>query len=136
MIFLPFGKKKSIEDFIKGIRKDTLATILEAAKSTHPKEFAAILRAEDKVISEILLLPGTLSGEQSALFKLHMLPVDFSVVGTAHSHPSPNFNPSGADLAFFQRFGFIHIIAAYPYYEGTWAAWDFYGNRIDLKVVE
>ncbi len=135
MISLLF-KKKKIEDMIKGIRKETLSTILEASKSTHPKEFAAILRAVEKVITEILLLPGTLSGESSALFKLHMLPIDFSVVGTAHSHPSPNFHPSGADLALFQRFGFLHIIAAYPYNENSWAAWDFYGNRIWLEVVD
>jgi proteasome lid subunit RPN8/RPN11 len=129
-------KKKKIEDLIKGIKRETLETILEASKSSYPNEFGAILRAEDKVITEILLLPGTLSGERSALFKLHMLPIDFSVVGTAHSHPSGNFHPSGADLTLFQRFGFIHIITARPYDENSWAAWDLGGNRIDLKVID
>jgi len=133
---LLFKKDKKIEDRIRGIRKDTLDTILEASKSSYPKEFGAVLRAEDKVITEILLLPGTLSGEQSAIFRLHMLPIDFTVVGTAHSHPSRSFHPSGTDLGFFQRFGFIHIITAYPYGEDSWAAWDFYGNKIELKVIE
>jgi proteasome lid subunit RPN8/RPN11 len=128
--------KSGYEDRVKGIRRDTLETILEASKSCYPNEFAAILRAEEKIITEILLLPGTLSGEQSALFKLHMLPIDFSVVGTVHSHPSNNFHPSGADLALFQRFGFIHIITATPYNERSWATWDFYGNSLRLEVIE
>lgn len=129
-------KKKKIEDFIVGLKKETLTTILEASKSSYPNEFAAILRAENKVITEILLLPGTISGEQSALFKLHMLPIDFSVVGTVHSHPSDSYYPSGADLRLFQRFGFIHIITARPYNNNSWAAWDLGGNRIDLKVID
>lgn len=110
--------------------------ILEASRSSYPNEFAAILRAEDRVITELLLLPGTLSGEQSALFRLHMLPIDFSVVGTAHSHPSGSFWPSGADLALFQRFGFVHIITAKPYNIRSWAAWDFYGDRWELEIIE
>jgi proteasome lid subunit RPN8/RPN11 len=110
--------------------------ILEASRSSYPNEFAAILRAEDRVITELLLLPGTLSGESSALFRLHMLPIDFSVVGTAHSHPSGSFWPSGADLTLFQRFGFVHIIAARPYNMRSWAAWDFYGDRWELEIIE
>ncbi len=133
-----FKKKegKRPEYPIKGIRHETLDTILEASKSSYPKEFAAVLRAENKEISEILLVPGTLSGEQSAIFRLHMLPVDFTVVGTAHSHPTRNYYPSGADLNLFGRFGFIHIIAAYPYDQNSWAAWDIQGNEIELKVIE
>lgn len=110
--------------------------ILEASKTTFPKEFAAILRGEKGIITEIMLLPGTLSGGTSALFRLHMLPIDFTVVGTAHSHPSGNFHPSQADIQLFQRFGRVHIIVARPYDERSWAAYDFYGRPRELDVVD
>jgi len=109
--------------------------ILEASKDTYPKEFAAILRAEEGVITELLLLPGTISGDVHAVFQLHMLPIDFSVVGTIHSHPSGNYSPSEADLGLFSHFGRIHIIAGKPYTEGTWRAYDHYGTPWPLEVV-
>ena len=61
---------------VVAIRRKTLRMILEASKDTYPKEFAAILRAEEGVIEELLLLPGTVSGDVHAIFQLHMLPID------------------------------------------------------------
>ena len=118
-----------------GIRRKTLRMILEASRDTYPKEFAAILRAEEGVITELLLLPGTISGDVHAVFQLHMLPIDFSVVGTIHSHPSGNFRPSEADLQLFSHFGRIHIIAGRPYTEDSWAAYDHYGKSWKLEIV-
>ena len=118
-----------------GIRRKTLRMILEASKDTYPKEFAAILRAEEGVITELLLIPGTVSGNRHAIFRLYMMPTDFSVVGTVHSHPSGAFEPSDEDRALFNKFGGIHIIAGYPYSEDTWAAWTNKGQRTALKVV-
>lgn len=109
--------------------------ILEASKDTFPREFGAILRAEDGVITEILLVPGTVSGNKHAIFQLHMLPPDFTVVGTVHSHPSGNYNPSDEDLMLFRKFGGLHIIVGYPYDEGAWAAWKFSGERLELQVL-
>src|SRR3990170_2190154 len=120
---------------VYAIRRKTLRMILEASKDTYPKEFAAILRAEEGVIEEILLLPGTISGDVHAIFQLHMLPIDFSVVGTIHSHPSGNYNPSEADLQLFSHFGRIHIIAGMPYAVDTWRAYDHYGKPWKLEVV-
>ncbi len=121
---------------IHSIRKRTLKMILEASKSSYPEEFGAILRAKKGVIHELILLPGTVAGERSALFKLHMLPVDFSVVGTVHSHPSGAVYPSGADLDLFRRFGWIHIITGYPYERENWACFDAQGEPRGLKVVD
>ena len=118
-----------------GIRRKTLRMILEASRDTYLKEFAAILRAEEGVITELLLLPGTISGDVHAVFQLHMLPIDFSVVGTIHSHPSGNFRPSEADLQLFSHFGRIHIIAGRPYTEDSWAAYDHYGKSWKLEIV-
>jgi len=120
---------------VTAISRKTLRMILEASRDIYPREFGAILRAEEGVITELLLIPGTVSGNRHAIFRLHMLPTDFAVVGTVHSHPSGVFEPSDEDLALFSKFGGIHIISGYPYAETTWAAWTNKGEHVDLKVV-
>jgi len=120
---------------VDAISRKTLRMILEASKDTHPQEFGAILRAEEGVIFELLLVPGTISGKRHAIFQLHMLPADFSVVGTVHSHPSGVYEPSEEDRHLFSKFGGIHLIVGSPYTEETWAAWTYAGERIPLRVV-
>lgn len=128
---MPFKRKRA-----RAIKKETIEMILEASRDVYPNEFGAILRAEEGVITEIMLLPGTLSGSRSAIFQLHMLPIDFTVVGTVHSHPSGSISPSGADVALFQKFGYIHIITGVPFNDGSWRAFDLYGEPVDLEVVD
>ena len=123
-------------EMVTSIRKSTLDLILEVSKESHPKEFAGVLRAEGRTITEIMLLPGTLSGDRSALLRLHMLPIDFSVVGTVHSHPSGEPIPSGADFQLFQKFGYVNIITAYPYDSDSWRAWSLTGEPYELEVVD
>lgn len=120
----------------RAIRRATLQMILAASRDTYPNEFAAVLRAEEGVVTEIMPLPGTKFGDRSALLMLHMLPVDFSVVGSVHSHPSGIPLPSGADLQLFRYFGYLHIIVGHPYTPEMWRAWDHDGNPYDLQVVE
>lgn len=119
---------------VTAITSKVLELMFAAAKDTHPNEFACVLRAEEGVITEILLVPGTLSGERSAILHLHMLPIDLSVVGSAHSHPTPNAVPSKADLDLFSRFGPLHIIIGYPYDMDSWKAYTRDGSAIDLEV--
>jgi len=121
---------------IKGIKRRTLRMILEASKSQYPEEFGAMLRAEHGVIDELMLLPGTVSGERHAIFQFHNLPIDFTVVGTVHSHPSGSYYPSGADLSLFRKYGWIHIIAAMPFDRLSWAAYDGTGEPVELPVVD
>lgn len=135
-----FWKKKKKENiqFNWKITRKCLDLILESSKSVYPNEFGGLLRADDEkkdTITEIVILPGTVQGETHAIFKLHMLPIDFSVVGTVHSHPSPNPRPSNADLQLFSKKGSIHIIAAVPYNYNSWKAYDYNGKNVDIKVV-
>ena len=104
------GKRK-----VWGIKRRALDMIIEASKDSYENghEFAAVLRAKIDVIIELLLLPdGGLRGRTSVMVYLHMLPIDFTVVGSVHSHPSSNYYPSDADLQFFGRAGEINIIIA------------------------
>ena len=120
------------------ITKKCLELILESSKSSYPNEFGGLLRVDTEqkyTIIEVVLLPGTISGDSYAIFKLHMMPIDFSIVGTVHSHPSPNMSPSEADLQLFRKHGKIHIIAAVPFREDSWKAYDFHGNLRNLSVI-
>lgn len=135
--------------FGKKIKKDSpkqwkithkcLSLIFESSKSNYPQEFGALLRVDriDKnTIIEVILLPGTISGDSHAIFHLHMLPVDYSVVGTVHSHPSSIVRPSNADLDLFNRFGKIHIIVGIsPFGEVSWQAYDYMGHIVAIEIV-
>ena len=120
---------------IHSIEREVIEMVNESARANHPNEFLAVLRAEAGVITEILLLPGTLSGRTSGILSLHMLPIDLSVVGTVHSHPSRSNRPSGADLDLFRRWGRVHIITCFPYDMDSWRAYDIRGEEMTLKVI-
>ncbi len=118
------------------IRRDVIDLICETAKSQHPHEFGAVLRAEKGVITELLVVPGTVSGRSHAIFHLSMLPIDFSAKGTVHSHPGSVPLPSEADLDLFRRYGNLHIIVAEPYTTRTWRAYNGRGEPVQVDVVD
>lgn len=131
-------KKQEIIKHEWTIKKKCLDLILECAKSSYPKEFGGLLRVgtDNKyMIIELVVLPGTVSGDSHAIFQLHMLPIDLSIVGTVHSHPSPVPRPSEADLHLFQKHGRVHIIVASPFNEHSWKAYDFRGNELEMNII-
>ena len=138
---MSFFRQKKKNEYVPiqwKIKRKCLDIILEGAKSIYPKEFGGLLRVDTKeknTIIEVLLLPGTISGGSQAIFKLHMLPIDFSIVGTVHSHPSGIPIPSHADLELFDRYGRIHIIVASPFNEFSWKAYNYLGNEIDITII-
>jgi proteasome lid subunit RPN8/RPN11 len=137
---MSFFKKKKPSKIQRDwkIKRKCLELILESSKSTYPQEFGGLLRADDEkkdTIAEIVILPGTVSGDSHAIFKLHMLPIDYSIIGTVHSHPGPSANPSDADLQLFRKTGKIHIIVAMPFNIDSWKAYDYLGNSVNVEVV-
>ena len=79
---------------------------MEYAKSSYPNESAGLLKVDKEIphkLQELILLPSTLSGDAHAIFKLHMLPIDYSIIGTVHSHPSNNAIRSSADQTIFKK---------------------------------
>jgi len=136
MVF--FKKEKENFQIEWKIKRKCLDLIFECAKSNYPKEFGAMLRVDEDekdTITELVLLPGTISGDSHAIFKLHMQPIDFSIVGTVHSHPSSSPNPSDADLRLFGKHGKIHIIVASPYDDYSWKGYTYNGEEINIKVI-
>ena len=139
MRFFKKKKKKKEVVFKKWkIKKNCLDLIFESAKSSYPNEFGALLRVDEEqrdTITELVLLPGTISGDAHAIFRMYMLPIDFSIVGTVHSHPSPYPFPSDADKNLFRKHGSIHIIVAYPYDMSSFRAYNYNGDEIELEIV-
>jgi proteasome lid subunit RPN8/RPN11 len=119
------------------ISRRVLESALASARSSYPNEFGGVLRADPPgVIGELLLLPGTTAGRRHANFQLYMLPVDLSVVGTVHSHPSGALHPSDADLRLFRSWGRRHLILGAPFGPGSWRAYDGNGRETTLDVIE
>ncbi len=117
------------------MKEECLQLIIEAARSTYPREFAGLLSADKGIISEVVILPGTISGNSHAIFQMHMAPVDYSIIGTVHSHPSYSAGASEADLHLFSKYGRVHLIMAMPFNEGSWKAYDWNGKLIEIEIV-
>lgn len=124
-----------MKEEVKGIAKDTLNFILEVSKSTYPNEFAGLLQAQDGIITDILILPGTESSEVNAVLRLFMMP-NITAVGSVHSHPSSYIRPSKADLRLFSKTGTHHIIAGHPFGPKNWKCFNGNGEEITLDVLD
>lgn len=115
---------------------EALEFILAASRNVHPREFTGQLRMEDKVITEILVIPKSVYGQGFASTRFDMIPIDRSICGSVHSHPGESFNPSSADIMFFAKKGSVHLIAKYPFNGASdVAAYNRDGERIRLEVV-
>ena len=118
------------------VKQKLLRMIFEVSHSTLPDEFGGFLKKDKRgVIAKLVVLPGTYSNEQSATYDLWNKPIDYDVVGTVHSHPSSIPLPSDADLHLFERVGDFHIIAAEPFDEEHWVAYDRAGRVVAVEVV-
>jgi proteasome lid subunit RPN8/RPN11 len=84
-------------------------------------------------ISEVLVPPLATHGSNFADIRLHMLPMDFSIVGTVHSHPSGNLSPSATDLNHV--FGIVLMIVGFPFTdERNVAVYDRNGEKLTLQI--
>jgi proteasome lid subunit RPN8/RPN11 len=120
---------------IRGVSSGLIELMCMIGAEQHPYEFAALLREEDGIISELILVPGTTSGEDHANVFLDMMPLGSHLAGSAHSHPNGIIRPSDADLNFFSRTGRFHFIIGYPYEKHNWRCFMTNGTPFDIEVV-
>jgi len=118
---------------------ELLESIFEGAKRLCPKETFLLLRGKKSKgtirVSDLVVPPLAVYGYGFANLPFHMLPMDFSVVGTVHSHPSGNINPSSVDLNHF--FGRILMIVGFPFASAqNVAVYDSKGERVPFQVTE
>lgn len=119
--------------------KEVLEGIYAGAKHFFPRESFLLLRGKKRKniihITDLLMAPLSVHGYASASFPSYMLPMDFSIVGTVHSHPSGNISPSDVDLNHF--FGRILMIVGPPFEgEECVAVYDSNGDRMPIEITE
>ena len=119
------------------VKREVLEMILGSARALHPRETVFLLRGRSTgnvvSVTEVLIPPSATYGRGFAAFPAHMLPIDFSIVGTAHSHPSGNSTPSTED--FNRSMGRIILIVVFPYQKRSdVVAYNREGAKLKLQV--
>ncbi len=121
------------------IKKEILEAIFEGARHLYPRETILMLRGKKSKdiiqINDLIIPPLATYGEGFASYPFHLLPVDFSLVGTVHSHPSGDKTPSDVDLNNF--FGRVMMIVGFPYMtDQDVVAYNWSGERLPILIVE
>lgn len=130
---------------VLGIAEESLTFAREAAKDAHPDEFLGVMRGTKAselglekrglVISDVLVIPGTVAGPVSASLQTNMVPNDSRTVGSIHSHPSGVIRPSDEDKGMFGT-GSVHVILGAPYGPDDWRAFDRTAEPTTLEVID
>jgi proteasome lid subunit RPN8/RPN11 len=120
------------------IEREVVYSILSYALMLHPREAILLLKGKvDKqriVVNDTEIPPLATHGNTFSTFPLHMLPIDFSIMGVAHSHPSGALYPSVTDLN--KAYGRIMLIAAYPYHsQKNMAIFNREGKTMKYEVI-
>jgi proteasome lid subunit RPN8/RPN11 len=107
------------------------------ARMAYPNEGILLLRGKAKKgvveVTSVVIPPGADHGAAFSSFNWWMLPVDFSYMGVAHSHPSGNHHPSQQDL--LHATGRIMVIMGYPYAnQYNLGVYDHNGNEVPFEV--
>jgi len=120
------------------LKQEVIDSLLSYAQIFHPKEGILLLRGKASKteirINNIVIPPLATHGYSFSGFPIFMLPLDPSIVGAAHSHPSGAKRLSTEDLNNF--YGQLMAIIAYPYKDkGDIAMFDRQGKPVKFNVV-
>jgi len=118
--------------------KSVADSILSYSLQAYPKEGILLLRGkagkDEVLIKEVVIPPLATHGRGFSGFSNVMLPMDLSVIGISHSHPSGVLRPSIHDLNHF--YGKIMVIAAYPFQSyNDIGVFNSHGDRLLHEVV-
>ncbi|MFX1446313.1 MAG: hypothetical protein ACFFHV_23200 [Promethearchaeota archaeon] len=119
------------------IKKGLLEGLLALSRDQYPREILCLLRIHDGIADEFILPPGAVTSVNSGVLFPSRIPLDSSIEGTAHSHPSGNLHPSKGDLrGVFKKKNF-HFIIGYPYNSFSCVkCFDRNGNEIPFQIVK
>ena len=118
------------------INRELLDGIMALCREQHPREILGLLRVEKGITTEFILPPGALTSDSSGIFFPSRLPLDPSLEGTVHSHPSGNSNPSLGDLNNVFKLKRFHFIIGYPYNSLSCVkCFNKNGNEIPFKTI-
>lgn len=121
---------------IYGVDIDFIDSLNESARACFPNEFLCMVRQKDGVVTELVLLPGTVFGDQHSFLSEWMAPIDYDLAGTAHSHPGFSNQASEEDKSLFSNMRGIHFITCQPYDRTSWKAYDSNGKVLeDLEII-
>ena len=120
------------------VKRSVVKSILSYAQMFHPKESILLLKGKTYkkmiLVTDVQIPPLATHGSTFSTFPLSRLPIDFSVIGVAHSHPSGVLHPSVTDLNKF--YGRIMLITAYPYQtEQNIIILNRQGNPLAYKII-
>lgn len=120
------------------IQQSVIDSILSYAQMCHPKESILLLKGKMSkhkiLVNDVQIPPLATHGRSFSTFPLSSLPIDFSIIGIAHSHPSGALKPSITDLNKF--YGRLMLITAYPYKSiSNIVILDRKGNPVQYTVV-
>ena len=123
---------------IVSLGAELLESIFESSRRLYPKETFLLLRGKKSKgviqVNDLVVPPLAVYGYGFANLPFHMLPIDFSVVGTVHSHPSGNIRPSNVDVNHF--FGRVLMIVGFPFKTSqNVAVYDSKGDLLPLQVI-
>lgn len=125
-----------IADIMIIIKHDVFKAMQDFAEYNHPNEIILLLRGkrekDDIIITDFLLPPFGFGGRAFASFPSHMLPIDLTIMGTVHSHPSGVLSPSVGDMHNF--YGRVMIIIGPPYNSPHIAAYNKNGDRFKVTI--
>jgi proteasome lid subunit RPN8/RPN11 len=118
--------------------KSVADSILSYAIDAYPREGILLLRGkaekDEILINDVLIPPLATHGRGFSSFPSIMLPMDLSLMGISHSHPSGSLQPSNQDLNHF--YGRIMVITAYPFQSySDIGAFNSQGDRLPHEVL-
>lgn len=118
------------------LEQGLLDELLDFARFKHPNEAVLILRGDVKGdiihVTDYLFPPYASSDSGSASFPTHMIPLDFRIVGTLHTHPRGDNNPSLTD--HFNFYGRVMVIVSYPYEFNKMVCYTKLGEPVQIIV--
>jgi len=119
------------------VTPEVAESVLTYSRSAYPREGILLLRGRTKKgvvsVESVVIPPMATHGEGFSSFNWWLVPIDFTFIGVAHSHPSGHAVPSHQDM--LHMMGRIMMIAGYPY-DGIdcLKVYDVHGEPVPLEL--